>query len=209
MQYAQNSSKSLNIIEVLFFTWAFPTFFRTCAKQLDHFPLHCPVCWGCQGCLLNRHSLINLQSLTDTSLLHPQIWLAVHSNIIKHPNRQFFIIKHQSFSNISIQKWWVCASFWMIFPFAASLWLQEVYFHYMEPQARQAAVASASRGLCQAPVTDPKQLIFQTIRSLHGYYCCIPFATPSNFGDGFVGWWVWVMSDGITTYAYQLLQTRI
>eukprot|EP00434_Breviolum_minutum_P041572 symbB.v1.2.036982.t1/scaffold5347.1/size28218/4 len=30
----------------------------------------------------------------------------------------------------------------------------EVYFHYMEPQARQAAVASASRGLCQVLVLE-------------------------------------------------------
>lgn len=29
----------------------------------------------------------------------------------------------------------------------------------MEPQARQAAVASASRGLCQAPVTDGPQTV--------------------------------------------------
>ena len=54
-----------------------------------------------------------------------------------------------------MQKWWVCAS----------LCLQEVYFHYMEPQARQAAVASASRGLCQASVTngdEPFQMMNKT-----------------------------------------------
>eukprot|EP00435_Cladocopium_sp_Y103_P031288 s2932_g7.t3 len=32
--------------------------------------------------------------------------------------------------------------------------IEEVYFHYLEPQARQAAVASASRGLCQVLVLE-------------------------------------------------------
>ena len=136
------------------FSVGHPCFLR-CVKKADHFPLDCLVCWRCQGCLLKRHSLINLQSLTDTSFCHRQVWVAVHSNIIKHPTsapehqHQFLIIKHQSSWNITRQKWWGCAS----------LCLQEVYFHYMEPQARQAAVASASRGLCQAPVTDWPQTV--------------------------------------------------
>lgn len=67
-----------------------------------------------------------------------------------------------------MQKWWgwgVHMTFCIILPFAAFLCLQEVYFHYMEPQARQAAVASASRGLCQASVTngdEPFQMMNKT-----------------------------------------------